>query len=476
MTQPALFCERTVCWLLLTALVILTAFHTLRAFDHSRDEYEGAMIPVTDRERSGLPEPEWLTKLPYTVTPYGPGFFALAGAVSEVKPWDRTLIPGRLVSVAAAFLTAVVIVLAVGRRTASTACGLAAGVLYLGYPIIAYWFHDYRVDALACFFALAAYAAPDLPRRGLLASALLVVLGSIVKQTVALAAIPVFVHLIFTGRRRDSILYFGGVAVLGALTWGALFYLSHGYYFDLGLWGNRRAYLVRKAIGAAQTFAENPAGIAAAVALIAAFVAHAKPIGTNRYVIALAISLAFAALLSGGEGSANNYYLESAGLVCIVIGIYGVSTLWELNRARTTTVLWAASLAIIVAVSINTLMYLRAAEKAPDLAAVKSQAATEYVLADRQFVGPAIWAGLTPAVNDPFFYGVVVKNRAVDVGLLVEDMKAGRVSALVLAKPLEQYPLPKNEWPTEVLDAMRTYYAPAGRADDGYLYLYQVAK
>jgi hypothetical protein len=472
MTFLTLFCERTVCWLLLAALLVLSAFHTIRAFDHSRDEYEGAMIPVTERERGGLPGPDWLAKLPYTVTPYGPGFFALAGAAS-VGPWDKTLVPGRLVSVAAAVLAAVVIALVVGRRTASVACGLTAGVLYLAYPIIAYWFHDYRVDALACFFAIAAYAAPDLPWRGLLASALLVVVGSMVKQTVALAAIPVFLHLFIVGRRRDAFLYLGGVAVLGALTWGVLFYLSHDYYFDLGLWGNRRFYLAYKAMDSATAFAENPATVAAAVALLAAFVVNSRAIFTNRYVIALAVGLGFASLLSGGEGSANNYFLESAGLASIVIGLYGIDGLRRLDRGRTAIILWGAGFAVVAAVSANTVIYVRAGEKAPDLSAVKTQAATEFVLADRQFIGPAIWAGLTPAVNDPFFYGVVVKNRAVDVGRLVEDMKAGRVGALVLAKPLEQYTPAGNEWPAEVVDVMRSHYAPAGRADSGYVYLYR---
>jgi hypothetical protein len=432
------------------------------------------MIPVTERERVGLPGPEWLAKLPYTVTPYGPGFFALAGAAS-VGPLDKTLIPGRLVSVAATFLTALVIALVVGRRTASIECGLAAGALYIGFPIIAYWFHDYRVDALACFFAVAAYAAPDLPRRGLLVSALLVVAGSVVKQTVALAAIPIFLHLLLIGRRRDALFYLGGVAALGALVWGALFYLSHGYYFDLGLWGNRRAYIPRKAISYSESFAENPATVAAAVALLAAFVANAKPLFTNRYVIALVIGLGFACFLSGGQGAADNYFLESAGLVSIVFGIYGLGALWRQDQGRTAVVLGAAGFVVAAAVSANAVMHVRAGGKAADLAMVKSQATTEYVLADREFIGPAIWAGLIPAVNDPFFYGVLVKNRAVDVGRLVEDMKAGRVSALVLATPLEQYNPAKNGWPPEILDVMRSHYAPAGRADDGYLYLYRIS-
>ncbi len=472
MTLPTHFCQRFVCWPLLAALLTLTAFHTIRSFDHSRDEYEGAMIPVTERERGGLPGPEWIGQLPYTVTPYGPGFFALAGAAS-VGPWQGTLIPGRLVSVAAAFLTSVVIVLVVARRSLSTACGLTAGTLYIGYPIIAYWFHDFRVDGLACFFAVAAYAAPVLPRRGLTASVLLVVLGSLVKQTVALAAVPVFIHLLVVGRRREALLYLAGTAALGALAWGLLFYLSHGYYFDLGLWGNRRAFLLRKAIGSAGNFAENQATVAAVVALIAASVANTKPICSNRYVIALAVGFGFAGLLSGGEGSANNYFLESAGLVSIVLGIYGLSALWERDRCRTAILLWIAGVAVVAAVSANTVMYLRSGEKAPDLSAVKSRTATPFVLADRQFIGPLLWAGLTPAVNDPFFYGVVVKNKAVDVSKLVEDMKAGRVSALVLAKPPEQTTPIGNEWPTEIVDAMRSHFRPAGRTDgDGYLYLY----
>ena len=37
--------------------------------------------------------------------------------------------------------------------------------------------------------------------------ALLVVAGSMVKQTVALAAAPIFLHLLLVGRRRDALLY-----------------------------------------------------------------------------------------------------------------------------------------------------------------------------------------------------------------------------------------------------------------------------
>ena len=79
--------------------------------------------------------------------------------------------------------------------------------------------------------------------------------------------------------------------------------------------------------------------------------AKSKPICTNRYVIALIISWGFAGLLSGGEGAATNYFLESAGLVCILLGIYGVSALWQLDRAQTAIVLWAAGIAVIAGVS-----------------------------------------------------------------------------------------------------------------------------
>ena len=267
MTHATRFCEHTVCWILLAALLALTAFPYPPRVRPFTGRIRRAIYPSPSGSAQRLAGAGSLTACPSTGTPYGPGSCAGGSGVGWAVA-SRTLIPGRLVSVAAAFLTAVVIVIVVGRRTASAACGLTAGVLYVGYPIIAYWFHDYRVDALACFFAVAAYAARDLPRRGLLASALLVVVGPWSNRLSRWPPSPFLFTCCLSAGRRDALLYLGGVAALGAMTWGALFYLSHGYYFDLGLWGNRRDYLLRKAIQSTQEFAVNPAFIAAAVALI----------------------------------------------------------------------------------------------------------------------------------------------------------------------------------------------------------------
>jgi hypothetical protein len=81
--------------------------------------------------------------------------------------------------------------------------------------------------------------------------------------------------------------------------------------------------------------------------------------------------------------------------------------------------------------------------------------------------------GLVPAVNDPYFYRVAVRNGAIDAGRLADDMRAGRVEGLVLAKPREQYARGSDEWPPEITAVMLSDFAACGRADTGYLYVHR---
>ena len=194
------FCERTAFWWLLGAVLVLAGHHVIRSLDLSHDNYEGSMMLVTERMSRSPPSREWMARIPYSLSPHGPVYFALTGVVSSIGPWPRSLIPGRFVSISAGLLSAGLIGLAVGRGTNSPELGLATGAMYLGSWTSSAWIHFYRVDALAVFFALAAYAAPGLPRRGLATSAAMVVAGSLVKPVVGLAAIPIALHLILERR------------------------------------------------------------------------------------------------------------------------------------------------------------------------------------------------------------------------------------------------------------------------------------
>jgi hypothetical protein len=377
------------------------------------------------------------------------------------------------VSVASGILTSALIGLVVRSRTGSVELGLATGALYLGFPGVAFWIHGYRVDSLAAFFAVAAYVAPDLPRWGVASSVVLVVCGSVVKQTIALAAVPVAVYLLLTRRGRDAGLFVLGVIVLGSAIWGGLNYWSSGYYFDVGVLGNRRAYYPGQAIRIGTTFLTNPVTLAAVYSLVCAWVAEPRAILNSRYVVAGVFALAFAGILSGSEGASSNYYLDSAALVSMLLAIHGLDGLWRTDRGRTGVLLWLAGFGAALSVCGYTYLAAQSRERAPDLASLPGKLATSYVLADRQFIAPVMRVGLVPAVNDPYFYQVAVRNRAVDVHRLVADMRAGRVSAIILEKPIGENGQGEPNWPVQVVDVMRSHYVPSGRADAGFLYLYR---
>jgi hypothetical protein len=473
MARLMAWCERNARRSLQVAVLVAIAFHLIRVFDSSRDEYEGGMMQLAERMGWSLPDPTWTDRIPYTVCPYGPVYFAVTKAVSKVGPWAGTLIPGRLVSVAAGILTALLIGLVVNRRTASAELGLSAALFYLVYPRVAFWMHDYRVDTLAALFAIGAYTALELPGRGLQLSTASVVVGSLVKQPVAFAAIPITLHLILSRKPREAVLYLLSVLVVGGAAWGLVVYASRGYYLNMALLGNRRAYFPSQAMHLAAVFFGNPVTIVTVLSVAVASIAEPMAVLRCRYAVAGAMALALAIALSGGEGAATNYYLESAALMSLFLGLYPLTTFWALNRRRTAGILGVIGLVTTVAIGAYTVKALRSGERRADLTSVADQVKNRCVLADRQYVAPAVSAGLVPAVNDPYFYRVAVRNGAIDAGRLADDMRAGRVGGLVLAKPREQYARGSDEWPPEITAVMLSDFAACGRADSGYLYVHR---
>jgi Dolichyl-phosphate-mannose-protein mannosyltransferase len=456
LSAPALF------WCLLPTLLVLTATHVYRSLDALRDGYEGAMMLVSERMTEGLPSREWLAKVPYTVSPYGPAYFALARFASFVGRQPRSLVPGRLVSVIAGLLTAGLIGLVVGRRTSSSALGLASAVVYLGYPGVDTWIHQYRIDALAVLFAIAATATAGLSRRRLAVSALMVVAGSLVKQSVGLAAVPVVLYLWIEGRHRDAGLYVLSVLALAGMVWAILFYASGGYYFDLGVLGNRRPYYPSQAIYYGGWFARRSITVAAFVSLLAAAVVNPAAVIRCRFAIAAVVAGALAVVLSGFEGATTNYYLETAALASILLGIHGLGALWRISRAWTAVFLLFACIAIGAREASRAWNQTNLQPRSPALAAALAGVTSDYVLADAPCVALVSSLGLVPAVNDPFFYRVLVRNRLLDPRQLAADMRAGRVGALVLSRPLETYTEDGKGWPAEIVAVMSSHFASAG--------------
>jgi hypothetical protein len=469
MPRLAGLCERTVFWLLLALVLVIVAYHVIRLLDLSEDDHEGAMMLVAQRMSEGLPNADWIAKFPSTLSPYGPVYFALTKAVSSLGPWAGSLIPGRLVSVIAAVLTAGLIGLVVGRRTSSAPLGLACGATYLGHPATAPWIHSYRVDSLGVLFEIAAYAAVGLPRLGLTISAVLLVAGSMVKQTVALAAIPIVLHLILTRRRREAGVYTLAVVALAGVGWGILVYGSHGYYAVLGPLNVRRGYNLRQAVFNSVLFCGNPVTVCAILSVLAAALGDRASVVRCRFVIAGAVALGLAAALSGTDGAAPNYFLAAAALDSALFGLYGLGTLWRLSRKWTSALLWTASLAAIVGLTGYSVKRVQSRQQPPDLRSFLSSVKSQFILVDSYYVASVASAGFVPVINDPYFYRLVVRNGVLDTSRLVDEMQSGRVGALVLCARREKC---RGHWPDDIVDAMESHYRPVAFKYHKSLFLY----
>src|SRR5262249_39253756 len=156
---------------------------------------EGPILALVERWRSEPVSAQWWQGTPSTLTCYGPGYYWLVKVVSPLTPWDHTLIPGRLLALAAMLATALLFALLIYRPTHSVEVSLAGALFYLAAPVVTYWLPYHRVDTLAIFLSLASYAVLGRSRASGWASALLVVAGSLVKQTAALSALPVILYL-----------------------------------------------------------------------------------------------------------------------------------------------------------------------------------------------------------------------------------------------------------------------------------------
>ncbi|MGH9199651.1 MAG: hypothetical protein ACRD2A_00250 [Vicinamibacterales bacterium] len=476
LTPAIAACHRHVRWPLGLALLSLVAMHVAGGFDTVRDFFEGGNSMVV--ERGGWARPEWLTGLPYTLTPYAPGYFtavallnSAVAAVTNVEAWPTPVVSGRLLSVAAGLVTSAMAAVAVARRIGAVEPGLVAAAVFLSYSGVSFWINLFRVDALATAFAIATYAAAS-GSAGLVVSGLLVVAGSLVKQTTILAAAPVALHLAFTGRLGSAARYLAGVGLAAAAIWAVVFVASGGYYFDISIVGNRRDYSVTQAIAMTADFTRKRWTLLAGVALVCAWLIQSSPLRRCQYVVALLVASVIAAAFSGIEGASTNFFLEPSALAAIVIGMYGVGPLWRASPQRTALVLWATSAVLIVWAGSAAAGSIRRDRPPLDLSAFRAELPHTSVFVDWRFLAAARQAGLRPMLNDPFFLTIVVRNGAFKLDPMLEDLRSGRIAGLVLFTSLfEQDDVPG--WPPELVTAFRSHFETVGELDGAYLYRFR---
>lgn len=467
---------------LTAAVLVMVSRYAVRVFDPGRRDYgEGPILAMVQRMQQEEVSPKWLGGPPYTLSCYGPGYYWSVRAASAVLPWDGSLIPGRLVALAAAVATAGLIAYAVGRKVRNLEIALLGGLLYLVSSVVFSWVPYQRVDSLAVLFAVGAYVAAERPGGGLAASALLAAVGSLVKPTAALAAVPIFVYLVLGKRYRDAVVYAVLTCVLGAAFWWSVDCATDGYYLTTVLRANLNRpdfwHGLRLAVG----FLQCPAALVGI--LVAAWLAKNEPrkaLGCP-YCVGFALSWLIAMAAASKEGASINYYLEPCALAAVVIGRHGVPRVYAQHKTRVLAGLGVLSLVLVVPGVGDFPSQLGSTPRlfadGARLREVLEGPRPVPVLADGPYVDVALAAGAEPMVNDPFVFRLMVDNGTLPPDELVEAMRRGTIPYLLLGRSVEAHRLraghTAQRWPLEVLDAMQRHYRPVAQLDGLQVYRYR---
>lgn len=465
--------------ILIGSLVIVLVGHLGGLLDLTRKNYgEGGVLAFVERMRLEPVSPGWLTGSEITVTNYGPGYHWAVMALSPMTPWDHTLLPGRFLSFGSMLATAMMISLFVGRRTGSLEVGLVSSLLFLSAPYTSTWAIRHSVDGLALLFSMAAYLAVGPGRRGIMGSALLIATGSLVKQTVALSALPIFAHLLLCRRYKDALLYAAAVSGLGGIFWLVLNWSSGGYFFASAVAGNLVRMSFRNGLSMAHVYLLQPLSLAAVLVITIEFVRGAAVL-RSLTCLAFCTSVLAAGLMGSKVGSDTNYFLEATALSAVVCGLYGLSALLASHPGRTRMVLGAMALALIL----PTLRHLSDSPdrrrhlllKDPELSELAGQKPGKVVLADGEQIDSVFSAGCRPVVNDPLQFWILAEKGTAQMTGVLDAVQRGEVQYLVLAHPIQWHRErlgPDGFWPAPIVDAMERHYRLVSTLGGRYVYAY----
>ncbi len=444
-------------------LAAMIALYLWRAFDTHLIEFgEGPVLAVAERMRQEPTSGRWLEQPPYTLSAYGPAFFFSVAMLSKLDSAQTSLVPGRFAALLAVLGTAVVIGLAVWRRTGHPEQGLLGATAYLVSPAVFYWAPALRVDTLAVFFSCAACLAVGAGRTSLLVSAGLVAVGSLAKSTAALSAVPIFAYLLLNKRYRDALIYAIAVCAFGAVLWWAVTWYSQGYFWTVAVRNNLNRMLVTNGLRSLGSLLLAPFSWLC-LAIVARQVRAQGATMTSRSLFcqAFVASLLISTVLACREGSHINYFLEPCALGSVLIGLYAIPPASpETNSRRRCAIGFFA--AAVAAPGLAALIAWPGvfAQASPANQQTVNQMLAQVprdcqLLADGEWIPNVLATGRLPLVNDPYMLRLLADRKFLPTAPIINALDTGQVCLLILDRPIEEHRLPEpGRWPTDVLDAM----------------------
>jgi hypothetical protein len=436
-----------------------------RGLDYAEAVVYGQAMRVVSGEALYQP----IDRAPYTVAAYTPLYYWLAAALQVVA--GAGFGPGRLLSLVAGLVTAVLVGVTAGRSSGGRWVPACAALLFLGlaFPGPVPWLGLYRVDLVGVALSVAAVAvlARSVSTRALLAAGVLAGLAVLCKQTFVAALLAGTLWQWRDWRRA------GAFCVTALLTFAipclVLEGTTNGAFGQNTIVANVNPFHPAIAAGLAPMFlATQWLPLLLAVTYL---VARRPWLSSEARLLVVYWGIAGVALLVGiaKVGASFNYWIEFAAATAILAARGAV---WVLNSSRTFVA--AAGFAVLILAigasvadpggiraSVRTLRSDLATLLAPtrdvefDALVERVRREPSGVLAEPMDV--VVLAG-KPVLLEPFIYNLLLDAGRWQPDRLVARICTGEIGLVVLGYPMEVgarmtdglYAL----WPAPVMAAM----------------------
>jgi hypothetical protein len=433
---------------------------------------------------SGEPLYQPLDQPPFTVAAYTPLYYALGALLQSTV--GSGFAPGRLLSLAAGVVTALLVGVTAGRRNGGAWVGACAAVLFLGlaFPGPVPWLGLYRVDLVGVMLSVAAVALLTRSTSPLafVAAGVLAGLAVLCKQTFVAAFLAGTLWAWRDWPTMTKMAAFAGSALLTVGIPGVLFEVTTGGAFlQNTVVANVNPFHPAIAAGLAPIFLAAQ-WLPLLLALV--YLVVGRPWRTSdARLLVLYWGLSGASLLGLAKvGAGSNYWIEFAAVTAILAARGSVSVL---NSSR--RVVAVAAIVGLVLLSGHTVNAARLAvgtirSDVETMSAAARQAefnalvervrhAPGAVLAEPMDV--VVLAG-RPVLLEPFIYNLLLDAGRWQPAGLVARICNGDIALLVLAYPLDVgarmtdglYAL----WPAPVMTALQRSMEPDGVAATRYVY------
>jgi hypothetical protein len=427
-----------------------------------------------------------LNHYPYTVSPYGPIFYAASGYLHKwgLPPY----LGGRLISFAA-LLTAVWLCWrGLGYFTRNRYGRVTGAILAASTSNLLVWGTVGQVDMLAACFSLAAFTAflefrENGRIRALVFAGALVILAALTKQTSLAAGAAIGLTLLVEDRRRAA-LWILATAAAGAAVFGALNLLTHGHYYDDAVVANIAPFhmsLLKLRQHVTYLLLTGSGVLLVACAGLWRLSRKIAPL-----YLYTALALCIWALTAPKIGSDLNYQLEMmlALSMCAGSALDQLDFFSSLFTARRTWVT-LLQLPLLLHVALNVTLTARMVAERALLEPFK-RSETEALQRYVEKSGPILSVQYDSLVYyrgrmdvEPYIYSLLVQAGITDPAPLLGDILNRRLPAVILSEDIFEAHAPVEDLeslhlPAVDIEALRQKYFIAARIPGPYgVYVYE---